>query len=258
MSMPKQDLDRRRGLLAGAVEAAEEREEQRRQGEDEEGLEELVGLRPEPFQDDGRALGEEGQAEGVLIEGDPEEDDDEEEDDERRDALVLLAPVRSVAGGGGDRGGNVRGGVLARAGRGAPQHAVHGPQVGLARPEDDQGEDHAGRRDPEREGVAVEDGVVESGHERGDHGPEVHAHVEDVVAGVLEMGLVGIEAADENGHVDLEDARAQADEEEPEVERRDAAGPGDGQTDVAEGHEEGAGPDRPDLPDDPVAQPAAE
>ena len=41
-----------------------------------------------------------------------------------------------------------------------------------------------------------------------------------------------------------------ADEEESEVERRDAAGPGDGQADVAEGHEEGAGPDRPDLPDD--------
>ena len=35
-------------------------------------------------------------------------------------------------------------------------------------------------------------------------------------------------------------------------------GPGDGQADVAEGHEEGAGPDGPDLPDDPVAEPAAE
>ena len=74
----------------------------------------------------------------------------------------------------------------------------------------------------------------------------------------LSSGLVGVEVADEDGHVDLEDARAQADEEEPDVERGHAAGPGDGQADVAEGHEERSGPDRPDLADDLVAEPAAE
>ena len=54
----------------------------------------------------------------------------------------------------------------------------------------------------------MENRVVESSDERGDHGPEIDAHVEDVVAGVFEVGLPGIEAADEDGHVDLENARA--------------------------------------------------
>ncbi len=186
MSMPRKILTGVEGSLPRAVQPAEEGEEERGQGEDEERLEELIGLGPEPFQDDRRALGEEGQAEEVLVEGDPEEDDDEEEDDEGGDALALFSLIHGRAGG---RGGGPHPAAASRRGLSScPAAGNRRCEAALAGLEDDQGEDHARGGDPEGEVVAVEDGAVDRGHERGDHGPQVDAHVEDVEAGVLEVG----------------------------------------------------------------------
>ncbi len=100
------------------------------------------------------------------------------------------------------------------------------------------------------------------GGRRGEHGPDVDAHVEDVERPVAHPRVLGVvvEVADEGLEVALEQARAQGhdgqrgdDEREPGVHRRRQ-----GQQDVADEHDDDAQADRPAVAEEAVGQEAAE
>ena len=90
--------------------------------------------------------------------------------------------------------------------------------------------------------------------ERGDPGADVDAHVVDGEAGVAAGVAGGIEAADERGDVRLEEAGAEADDAEAEIEHFDR---GRGEAEVADGDGDAAVEDGLALAEETVSEPSA-
>jgi hypothetical protein len=106
------------------------------------------------------------------------------------------------------------------------------------------------------EGPAPPEPVAEQrGHEVAHEGPDVDAHVEDVVAGILQRAALRVQPAYERRHVGLEETVADHDHAQGQKER---VGTGNRQHQVTDPHQGAADNDRLAIADLAVGENAAE
>ena len=171
----------------------------------------------------GHAIGEEVQARSRLLEGAPEHAGEEEQDGDRAHAHPVLARQPSAFL------RLLRGGALARTIGVSSEIATPGSELRDAEEHAEAGHgepevpaepriDSVALEEPEKHGALRE----EAAHERRRHRPDVDPHVEDGEAGVTADIVLAVQAADHRADVRLEEADADDDEREPEIEERSA------------------------------------